>query len=120
MESPQIQKRKKQFSGVRIRHWLRVHKEKTPFGHQVGKMIRSTKLYIEDSKGIWVNLASEKDGPKSKVKKLEEKVEELFNQVKVLQVKVKKKSEEVVRKLCSKTMETLAQIQNLLSTRMTL
>jgi len=45
---------------------------------------------------------------------LEERVEDLSGQVKVLQAKLKKKSEEVVRKLSSKTMETLARIRNFL------
>jgi len=67
---------------------------------------------IEDLKGIRINLASEKDGSKSEVEKLEDKVEELSSQVKDLQAQLKKKSEPEVKKLSPDTIESLARIRN--------
>ena len=69
---------------------------------------------IEELKGIRDQFASERDVHASDVRKLEERVEDLFGQMKALQAKIKKKSEEVVkeRKLSSNTAKMLARIQN--------
>jgi len=67
---------------------------------------------IEDLKGTRDHLASERDVSRSDVRKLEDRVEDLSDRVKTLQAKLKKKSEEVVRRLSPETTETLIWIQN--------
>jgi len=62
---------------------------------------------IEELKGIWDHLASERDVSRSDVRKLEEQVEDLSGQVKTLQAKLKKKFEEEVKRLSLETTETL-------------